>query len=371
MTITNTYVKLVNTPMNTLVINPVSRDLSTKLSNMSFVCACMVVLIHCYINPITVVSDAFRHIIGTGVCQISVPFFFVAAGFFLAGKTGEAGWWKRECKKRIWSLLIPFFAWCLLFWVFVLSFPFAANLLHGANLLRNISLSDWQWYVGLDLTRSPSLAPLWFLRSLIFFVFFSPLLLKGMSSRKKAYVFVAFLFCLSALVPWECPNGEWYKFFRKWISLQGLFFFAVGMVLRLYPPTFKTSRTQAIIAIVVGIIGCAIPAYGYVTRGYDNCPMMSIWNYARWAVLPFLLLGIWKFIPSKPWPKILTSNTFPIYLVHWFWLYMFRFLTPVLGNTTIMHILYRFALAFSLSLATAVLSRKLFPRVSAFLYGGR
>ena len=95
-------------------LNRIPEDISAKMANMSFICACMIVLFHA--TPAPQIGSSMWwicHLLGReGVCMIAVPWFFLASSFFLAGHMGESGgWWKREVAKRLRSLVIPFYVW--------------------------------------------------------------------------------------------------------------------------------------------------------------------------------------------------------------------------------------------------------------------
>ena len=106
-----------------------------------------------------------------GILQFGVPWFFFASGFwmgfkFLGCDGNTVGVWKRECARRVRTLIVPYFLWNLI-WFPIL---FAANwlgwkycgaerLVDGStdSIMRCLGLSVWQW---------PALVPTWFLRSL-------------------------------------------------------------------------------------------------------------------------------------------------------------------------------------------------------------
>lgn len=68
----------------------ISPELSSRISVLCFVCACMVVLIHVPV-PSTVGSAGWylSSIFSYGACLISVPFFLIVSGFFLGRHLGE------------------------------------------------------------------------------------------------------------------------------------------------------------------------------------------------------------------------------------------------------------------------------------------
>ena len=163
----------------------ISPELSSRISVLCFVCACMVVLIHVPI-PSTVGSVGWylSSIFSYGVCLISVPFFLIVSGFFLGRHLGENGWYKNALRKRVKSLLIPYIIFNALYWV-----------------VTHVNLDQWNIHnivVGVfgNPFGFPSLGPSWYIRSLLVFVIFTPLLPQG---RKKLIMGGGIAFIISAV----------------------------------------------------------------------------------------------------------------------------------------------------------------------------
>ena len=68
---------------------------SAKFANMSLLSAVLVVIIHVFKRnqEFGTVVWWMRQFLGEGVCRIAVPFFFLAAGYFLAKHFNDVGWW--------------------------------------------------------------------------------------------------------------------------------------------------------------------------------------------------------------------------------------------------------------------------------------
>ena len=85
--------------------------LSNKIANMGFVCACLVVLIH---SPMFGNVGFVTYLLKNFLVRIAVPAFFMISGFLLARHCGEEGWYCREVCKRVKTLLVPLWCWCLI-----------------------------------------------------------------------------------------------------------------------------------------------------------------------------------------------------------------------------------------------------------------
>lgn len=93
--------------------------LSNKISWLSFLGACIIVLHH--IPRSFIEGDALYHSVMQfhPFCLVGVPLFFILSGFLFVGGANENGWWKAAMKKRVKSLLIPYVTINLMYLPFV------------------------------------------------------------------------------------------------------------------------------------------------------------------------------------------------------------------------------------------------------------
>ncbi len=229
------------------MVGPVSPEVSRKLANLGLLCAWLVVAWHCAVDGHGAAEGgpawwASRFFSGCWV-RFSVPFFFVASGYFLCGHCDERGWWPRELRKRVWSLVVPYAAWSLIYRLYACVLSVLANLRGGAPLTRNLPLGwgDWVAVFGLDLTENAYLYTLWFVRCLFLLVVVSPLLvapMRGARGRFAGGALVAALFVLTGVHRWLGETvgwGAWGEFFNVGLAVRGMCWFAVGLWLRRFP----------------------------------------------------------------------------------------------------------------------------------------
>ena len=76
-------------------------------------------------------------------------------------------------------------------------------------------------------------------------------------------------------------------------------------------------------------------------------------------------------MPATPWPKALTSLSFPIYLIHWFFVHFLSRTRPEPGVTPIAFSLAFVGIATASVAATLALRRVLPRRMAGILFGGR
>lgn len=351
----------------------ISPSLSHKLANMGFVCACLVVCIHLRLPNTDLVEPPIRYFLGTGICRIAVPFFFIASGYFLAGHTNEQGWWPREFGKRIHTLLIPYLCWSLiaagdlLFRYLLKTQAFGIAWDHGSPF----SPSQLLRIFGLYPLDHPLLVPLWYVRCLLLFLCITPLLNWLFSrTRTLGLICLVALFCLSVGLDTQHTSPDsMLLFWQKCFSLGGLFYFGLGLFLRHWPIRLALPRVVAGVLLAVAFSCYALNMWG--TWQDTNWIV-----YLRSVVTPIVLLAVWSLIPSSPWPRWLTALSFPLFLIHYLVIGIYQtlqgYLLPL--STALpptLNYLTQWIVATGVSILLALAMKKWIPRISAVLFGGR
>lgn len=205
---------------------------------ISFVAVCLVVAIHLPIGDGNIRAWIDRWIVH-GVCQLAVPWFFFASGFWLLGRNIEGfrftpKWYQILVVKRFRTLMVPFFMANVLWFV-----PFAVcNWLgmryFGEPQRVSFSVTGILEGVGLFFPHAPVLKPTWFLRSLFLAIVASPfLLLMIRHSRMAALMLVGgILFLWEFAIPSQCTY--WHTVFQWGFSLLGFACFAAGLAVRFW-----------------------------------------------------------------------------------------------------------------------------------------
>lgn len=295
---------------------PLSTETSAKLANMGFLCACLVVFIHVPMARSTDPVAWWFHFLTTGIlCRIAVPFFFVASGFLLARHARSPGWWKAENKKRLRTLLVPYLSWSLLYAacsVIQVATGHGHPTVNASGALRMGVL-----YLGLDPFATPWLSPLWYVRNLIALSILSPVLIHIIGrNRPSGLLWLTIAYAAYSLVPYDSHSlpciGETARFFFRWtFSLEGLFFYSLGIFLQAWPTRITMKGRNRLFLSVLPLC-LSIGGGLLVHKGYRHG------LYLVWLSLPPILLSCWRLIPGKSWPRYLTGSSFPLYCQHFF-----------------------------------------------------
>jgi len=356
-------------------VNKISEALSAKMANMSFACACMIVLFHATPAPQT---GSFAwwicHLLGReGICMIAVPWFFLSSGFFLAGHLGECeGWWKHEVVKRIRSLVIPFYIWMVVAVLFGITIWYMkVHVFHMQVKSSPFSLSPEMFILKISgLHPVEDIGVLWYLRCLFGLVLISPILYWLL--RWKWVILATFTF-FSLVVSWYFFNGGsegFYFLFDRFISLRGLMYFFLGLILRAYQQLLLIDRKVASCSFALGVVLLVV----------DNRILLS--GDVRWIGLfeaitvPFLLIGVLGLMTTRRSPKWLAGNSFPVFLMHNIFLSISSLGFKALGmyGDARYDLVMMFSRAFVAIVASVMISiciHRFFPRTSAIIFGGR
>ena len=309
----------------------VSSDISQKIRNMSLLCAILVVSIHInwQSDGLFTLGWFMKEFVRDGVAGIAVPFFFVVSGFFLAQHFDDQGWWLQETCKRINTLAIPFIIWALIY---------------------KVAINPYPW-------------PLWYVRCLILFILTGAVFKWGVN--KFGAVWLLTLFALSFL-PTYMPDlhvsgRSLRSFFVFWYSLEGAFYFSVGIFVQRTAPHIKAS----VVAYLCGAIGL-IALVAIKIHGPDWwTPVL------RASLLPCLMYSIWHFMPSGKIAKWITSCSFPIFLMHMIFVTHLPRLMCSAGEDALSQLFIVFIGSICASIGATIFLRRFLPRTALVLFGGR
>lgn len=342
----------------------ISSSASAKIRNLGIVCAFFVVLIHC--RP-QFETGSFAWYVAqlteNGVAEMAVPFFFVVSGAMLGRKlAADAGSYGGEIRKRLKTLVLPYFVWNALFWAAQQLVPSVLAALAGRRTVsfpvpsfRDFGL----WYTGY-----PALSALWYVRALFLLVLAAPLLVRAL--RKTGGWILLPLFALYGIVcPYSpIPPTPLRHFARVGLfPVLGVFYFSLGLAVPLGLADGRRVALGPRTAVAAGLLLLLLRAV------LEHAGIPGGW-YLGFFSLPFLLYGAWRLVPAGRWPDWLAANAFPVFLIHKFFL-GFAERAGLAPPRTLPAYLALACGAFALSLLVANALRRLAPKCAAFLFGGR
>ena len=153
----------------------ISAKTSERLRTVAFLCALLVVTIHCqsmipwFAGEMPVGKlEAALYFLGTyTVSRIAVPIFFTITGFFLVKGYPGNGWFIREIRKRVFTLYVPFVTWNTLYLAIAL---LAGEPLKGFGAIT-AKILGYDPYVRLGCMQ------FWYLQTVFIYVIAAPLIL--------------------------------------------------------------------------------------------------------------------------------------------------------------------------------------------------
>ena len=303
--------------------------------------------------------------------RCAVPLFYLISGYLFFMKVPDGvksiG---RKIRKRIKSLLIPYFIGCVffvIFYSFVALLPLTSNLINSSSSIMPLFQKPYSiilisiFYDGG--TGYPCAFQLWFLRDLILIVATSPLWYLCLKHLKWGFVAVVFV-----LTYFDVPHVPFYSLFwfvlggqltkvkiemggngRTKVAIFGLFLFLIISIIQLFFPDIINWSLLRIPIILLGIIG----AWGL----YD------------------VVLGKDFSLSRHQWLGIACQFTFFIYLFHEPTLNIVRKLIVVMLSKNELGYLTSYLLSPWIFTVCAVfaglLFRKYLPRVYNVCTGGR
>lgn len=334
----------------------ISERNSCKIANMGLLCSFFVVCTHV---PWSQNSGWFYCLVRglLGGLGIAVPFFFVVSGFMVGRHMDEVGWWRSAVCKRIHTLLVPYLIWCLV-----------ATLLASCFLGFDYSLSRLIRIFGLWPLAEPEIGPLWYVRNLMGLVVLSPVLVYLLSRWPKLLILFGvvdgIVYPTYYIFDGTMYGGVLNFLTLGWGSLHAIFFFSFGLWLSMTSFRFNVGWMCSLVMLVSGVAVCVFRA---ISGGWAI--LMPIQTMA-------LLVGLWWIIPSRRYSNAVTSLAFPVYILHWFFLFAYRagrIHLPSWMDSKESALAFALVsvMTFVLSAGVAIMLKKFVPKMSQIVFGGR
>ena len=156
-------------------------EIRNKITLITFVCSVLVIYIHAYNLVVYGIDENSSGLSGivyvienywSKVLKIAVPMFFFISGllFFRNLQIKDL---PRKWKKRFFTVIIPYFIWCTLYYIYNVmctNIPMIHNRMNQ-DTVTSLSLKFWLGSLWND-----SYYTLWFLKNLILFICMAPII---------------------------------------------------------------------------------------------------------------------------------------------------------------------------------------------------
>ena len=338
-------------------------ELSNKIANMGFFCACLVVIIHIPASPLT----AF---VRDNISIVAVPVFFVISGFLLGRHFNSDEWYQQALRRRIKTLVVPFFLLNLIWLPLKFGIHWCGVQYFGANAsMRCMDISFYNVIHGLGLLPwGGNVVPgLWYVRILFYLILVSPLFAAIVKHRS---LFFASLFVLLSVWSWQyfAFGGVGVMAFE--FCARCPLFFLIGTWLARYENIYMPMWIR-VLALVLLI---PMQVSWVIIRRLINGTGIIVYTPLLFAVIIVTSLALWSVMPCSRWPKILTRNAFPLFVFHGIFLYLLPIPFKAFGVWNIDRIVAGvpiFVIVTLVSIAFTELIRKVCPKFAEILLGGR
>jgi surface polysaccharide O-acyltransferase-like enzyme len=346
--------------------------LSQKFRVVSLVLMIMVVYLHSY-NIDTKQGGQILELpkdlnwfiqsyISYGITRIAVPLFFIISGyFFVFDNKNSVADISMKIRKRMKTLVIPYVFWAvfgILIYLILQSVP-QSQQFFTKQLIKDYTFLQW-----LDaILVNPIPYQLWFLKDLIVLVVLSPILLYLLKKLK--------LFFLAIILPFWLTNSD-----TVFLTSEALLFFTSGLYIGFYRANLISlvSNTKISLLIVWFLI-VALKVYA----GFADHEIVALI-----LLKTSILIGVPAFwLSYELWASDGFRKTMSKFAQYSFFIYVFHepmltmikkgMFSPLAKVPSTYLIIYFVApiMAIGISVITAIIFNKIFPKLYNIVTGSR
>jgi surface polysaccharide O-acyltransferase-like enzyme len=341
--------------------------LSKKIKFFSFWLMIGVVVLHSTLQDNGSGSAIIQIFVSFNLMQVCVPMFFIISGylFFLNIKSATFSVFVEKIKKRFKTLVLPYFIWSLLVFglVYLLQYlPIIGNFfpqkfsdMNLKNIIMNAVILPYNY-------------PLWFLRELIIYVLFTPLLYYFVRYGKIAFLILIFI--LSVV-------QDSFHCYIMIIHTFSFFCFALGGYLGLAKHKLIFPHKLLYLS---GLIFIALNLFLFLFKMNDeqcfDYGIKFLYNVKNIAGSLFLWLLFDKIVKFNDnfFIKKYYNYSFPVFVMHGIpTIMLVRFFQQFIFNEY-MGLLYYCLIPFVVimfCICIAILLKRYFGKVYVILYGNR
>ena len=294
---------------------------------------------------------------------------FIVSGYFLVGHANEKGWYANAVRKRLGTIVLPFYIWLIVYKVFnYVVWKVQAELGINSGFANPFSGKDiFSVLLGLTgVMPYEGVGVVWYLRMLFFLALLSPVIVAAVVRMKWGWVVFVFALYLgyrcAMSVGMLCHDGP----FDYYFSLRGLAYFSLGVAIRF-------GIVKARCPYWLAFVGASLLVARMISwqRGM---PLLS--SLCDFLMVPGLISLIWRATEGIGLPRALVNNSMALYLVHPIFIIISVGIIVTSGLRDSMYIsrivcMARIVFVTGCSLGITEMMRKCCPRPVSFMLGGR
>ena len=378
-------------PVGTKPNNSTDKILSYSLDLLRFPMITIIVLIHtnfavqpAYMENLAanncdagIANGIMYYIIGF-LAWVSTPVFYTMSGYLFFYKTGDFDKtvYIKKISRRIHSLLIPYIIWNLSYLIILLTAQLIVPDLINSNKHTDMSGMKWLWAFW-DMSRinpvnvpGPIDGPLYFIKEIMVMSIFSPLFYFVLKNRKTGICALAISMCLfwfNEELHLKDTYANSVAFFGTgaYLSIHGI---NIASVSKKY---LKLSFPLVVICCIAGFLSFDSKFENLANNIYSTLACMSAFGVAE-LYAGHKIQGNPEYTPCR----ILPSSVFFIFASHSMVLsLLMKILLRIWPLNSDIEVLVCFAviwiLGTAIPLSAYILCRKVFPRFTAVICGGR
>ena len=335
-----------------------TESLKRQLATVMFLATVLVVM--CHVDDVMPNKNALVRYLGGIFTDANVANFFFLSGFFLARHYGERNWYGDALAKRMRTLVVPYFAWCVVYLAFYLIVEF----LHLGKP-HSPGFYNPRRIFGIGLGAPIDFA-LWYIKTLLYFVIASPPFFWLMKRFRWSAPVLIGAFIALKISPWG--NLPCFGFV---FHLVGFACFLLGAKVAFSPKFRDFVLNRRNNAILGGV--WALSAMGMMAIVSCGNPF----HLFRFLHPFYILLSVFclhRIVAALQWraSDVLVKSSFVIYVSH---LLFLKIVSPcmnkIFGGIPTLNYFCMVVLAICFGVGLTVFLRKISPRFLSLLTGGR
>lgn len=325
---------------------------SLKIRQLQFVLCVLIVIMHSMNTTYAGVfdsspNDIFQYSLGGGICQIAVPTFYVTSAYLFYWNCDSSEILKRKIISRIHTLVGPYLIWNVIWEMY---YYFLWRIGYSEKSFTNYRIVNF----FLDIINSNNTA-LWFVKWLIVFSLFSPIIIKLIDNTKLFIMieFISFTLILIFKIPYYSIL-YWSPFYLLGAYIGHSYYNLFYLIMCLDKKRRVTISLCSIIMILSGILLILVHWQSYYAILY----LRVVGTMCAFG----LLFSLPAFMCDKHYKVF--DYTFPVYCIHVPIVGILkRFLSGAVGFTFIPIIVISI-----ISYASAIAKEKI-PKLYSILFG--